>query len=116
MSFALTTQQMFDGTKDVTRRAGWVDLQVGQQVQAVKKVMGLKKGEPIEPLGVIEVVSIRREPLNAIDTADVSREGFPGQTPAEFVAMFCRHMGGEPDQLVTRIEFRKVSPPMPAKL
>jgi len=108
MSFALTTKQLLDGTKTVTRRTGWVNLKVGQRVRAVKKCMGLKKGEQMEPLGVIEIKDVRREPLNCITAVDVVREGFPNLTPAGFVQMFCKHMGGDANQVLTRIEFVKV--------
>jgi hypothetical protein len=53
-------------------------------------------------------VSVRREPLNAITGDDCRREGFPHMTPAGFAAMFCEHMGGDEDQEVGRIEFKRV--------
>ena len=108
MSFALTTRQFLDGSKTVTRRLGWLTLKPGERIRAVEKAMGLKKGEHPRVLGVIEVVSVRRERLDAIEDADCAREGFPGMTAEGFVEMFCRHMGCLPDALVTRIEFRKV--------
>jgi len=110
ISFALTTRQFLDGTKDVTRRLGWKTLKAGDRLRAVEKAMGLKKGEHPVVLGVIEVVSVRREPLMTITTDDVVREGFPGLRPYEFVKMFMAHMGCRPDDDVTRIEFRKVQP------
>ncbi len=48
MSFMLTTQQMQDRTKDVTRRVGWWFLKPGDVIMAVEKGMGLKKGEKIK--------------------------------------------------------------------
>lgn len=108
MSFALTPDQVVDGSKDVTRRNGWLFLKVGERVQGVLKGMGRKPGEPLVKLCVIEVLSIRREPLDAITPDDVRREGFPGKTPAEFVTMYCKAMGGAPSQEITRIEFRRV--------
>lgn len=44
MSFALTEQQLMDGTKTVTRRVGWANLKPGDRLTAVRKAMGLKKG------------------------------------------------------------------------
>lgn len=108
MSFALTRDQLVDRSKTVTRRLGWERLRPGELVRAVVKAMGLRKGERVEVLGVIRVISVRREPLSAIDRADVVREGFPAMSPAEFVAMFRSHMGCEADRLVTRIEFELV--------
>ena len=107
ISFALTKAQFLNGTKDVTRRLGWATLGPGDTLRAVEKGMGLKKGEHPVVLGVIEVVSVRRERLHEIAADDVRREGFPDMTPEEFVAMFCKHMGCANDAVVTRIEFRK---------
>ena len=45
MSFMLTTNQIIDETKDVTRRNGWENLKPGDRLRAVEKAMGLKKGE-----------------------------------------------------------------------
>lgn len=64
MSFALTAEQIIQGTKTVTRRLGWLNLQPGDMIQPVNKCMGLKKGEkPIPLRGPLRVVSVRREPL-----------------------------------------------------
>ena len=109
ISFALTKAQFLDGTKDVTRRLGWATLKPGDRLRAVEKAMGLRKGEHPVVLGVIEVVSVRREPLFAIHDEDVPREGFPSMTGDEFVAMFVKHMKCCPETTVTRIEFRKVT-------
>jgi hypothetical protein len=108
MSFHLTEQQFVDGTKDVTRRVGWSQLKPGARLRAVRKAMGLRKGEKQHVLGHIEVLSVRREPLCLIDQEDCRREGFPDMTPAEFVEMFCQANPCEPTQVITRIEFRKV--------
>lgn len=109
ISFALTKRQFKDGSKDVTRRLGWLNLKPGQRLRAVYKAMGLKKGEHPEELGVIEVVSVRREPLGFIDLDDCRREGFPNLDPLGFVLMFCEHMDCTPVTIVTRIEFRRVA-------
>lgn len=107
MSFSLTTPQMLAGTKTVTRRLGWATLQPGTMLQAVEKSQGLRKGEKVRRLGVIRVTDVRREPLHAIDDDDVWREGF--NMPAhEFVEMFCKHNGGDRNQVVTRIEFEHI--------
>lgn len=108
MSFSLTTRQLLDGSKTVTRRLGWLFLKPGDRLQAVEKAMGLKKGEHPRVLGVIEVVSVRREVLCDITPEDVVREGFHGMTAPAFVRMFVQHMGCNFTSTVTRIEFRKV--------
>lgn len=113
ISFALTTQQVEDQTKDVTRRMGWLALKVGALLQPVKKCMGLRPGEKITPIGPpIVIQHICREPLQRM-TEDLEygrreclREGFPDLTPAQFVAMFCAtHKGCTPQTVITRIEF-----------
>lgn len=119
ISFALTTQQIRDRTKTVTRRTGWADLKPGTLLRAVVKGMGLKKGERQEALAVIRVENVCREPLNFI-TADldygfseIAKEGFADHPslgwPSVWVEMFCRsHKGCTPESVVTRIEFRYV--------
>lgn len=110
ISFALTTPQFLDGTKDVTRRKGWEFLRPGDVLCAVKKGMGLRKGEKIKRLGYIEVISATREPLEAITKEDVRREGFPDWTRRRFINFFCKsHRGCTPATVITRIEFRKTA-------
>lgn len=109
ISFALTTPQFLDGSKDVTRRLGWRNLKSGDSLMACEKCMGLGKGGTPVRLGEIRVVSVRREPLDAIDQTDVIREGFPEMSPAEFVAMFRSHMRCEASTVVTRIEFERAT-------
>lgn len=106
MSFALTLPQMRAGTKTVTRRRGWDFLKPGDRVLAVDKVMGFRLGERAEVLGEIEVISVRREHLYRITDEEVAREGFPGMSPEEFVALFCQAMECRASDTVTRIEFR----------
>lgn len=110
MSFFLTTKQFIDGTKDVTRRRGWVNLKPGDRFMAVVKGQGLKPGEKIQRLGECECVSNTRESLPQIvhHKNDCAREGFPELLPFQFVEMFCKHMGGGMYQEVSRIEFKKI--------
>jgi hypothetical protein len=109
ISFWLTQSQFLDGTKDVTRRLGWANLQPGTKLQAVHKSQGRRKGEPAIKLGVIEVVSVRRERLDAITDDDCRREGFPQMGKWQFIELFCQHNKGCcPSTVVTRIEFRRV--------
>lgn len=110
ISFALTTEQFVARTKDVTRRLGWTFLKPGDVLCGCVKCMGLKPGEAIERLGMIRVVSVRRESLSSMwlepyGAMEAAREGFPGMSGADFVNMFCDHMGGDQSQEVTRIEF-----------
>lgn len=124
ISFHLTTAQIRQSienvraglkpVKDVTRRLGWKDAKVGDRLQACVKCQGLKPGERLEKLCVIEVTSVKQEPLLRLiqfkryGFTEVRREGFSGLSTREFVAMFCKHMGCERNQTVTRLEFSYV--------
>ena len=108
MSFALTTEQFRNRTKTVTRRFGWAFIKPGDVVCGVEKAMGLKKGEKIKRLGLIRIVSVRTEPLNAITRDDVTREGFPEWDPEHFIYMICSHYGCARESLINRIEFEYV--------
>ncbi|MCQ8118493.1 MULTISPECIES: hypothetical protein [Methylomonas] len=102
----MTTQQVANQTKTVTRRFGWWFLNPGDVVQPVEKAMGLKKGEKARKIGgQIRIVSIRREPLSAIDKADCIREGFPDYEPKDFTAMLQRRYNCGAHDEVNRIEF-----------
>jgi len=109
MSFFMTTDQVRNKTKTVTRRFGWLKVKPGNLIQPVVKGMGLKLGEKVENIGgPIRVVSVRREPLCNIDKADCIREGFPDKTPDQFIHMLVWHYQcGRTDE-VTRIEFEYV--------
>jgi hypothetical protein len=116
MSFALTTGAVRARTKTVTRRLGWKFAKAGDRILAVDKL----RTKNAQKLGVIEIVDVRREPLDAITYADVARErvNLPdcskhGPEVAAncvycFIGMFCRSMKCEPETIVTRIEFRYV--------
>lgn len=119
MSFSLTTPQMYatlHGTpgdpKSVSRRWGtWLNLKPGDIVEAVEKAMGLRKGDKIVRIGLIEITETRLEPLrrmlddHAYGQAEVVKEGFPHLTPEQFVEMLCRHGGKTPDDEINRIAF-----------
>ncbi len=105
ISFALTTKQFRDRTKDVTRRLKWLNLKAGEILNACEKCQGLKPGEQIVKLGQIRVKSVRREALHDCTDAEAVREGFPDLTGEEFIEMFCDHMKCDPSTVVTRIEF-----------
>lgn len=115
ISFALTTDQIRNRTKTVTRRLGWKNLKRGQILNACVKCMGLKPGEQIERLGQIRVVSVRQEPLTTLvldmkyGKSEAELEGFPEMTGLEFAAMFAGNMKVKDLQdCVTRIEFEYV--------
>jgi hypothetical protein len=113
ISFSLTTPQIRRRVKTVTRRTGWKTLRPGARLQAVEQAMGLRKGQTVTRLAVIEVTEVSHEPLRrmvdepAYGRTECVAEGFPHLTPAEFVAMFCAsHKGCTPDTVITRIGFR----------
>lgn len=105
--------------KDVTRRQGWKNLKVGERLQVCEKCQGLKRGESLVRICVIEVVSVRRERLDLMNTdldygfKECAREGFSEDVrymwPFQFVQMFCdTHSGCTPETEITRIEFKYV--------
>jgi len=108
MSFAMTTEQVRDKAKTVTRRFGWWDLKPGDIVCAVEKGMGLKKGEKVKRLGLIRIVSVRTERLNAITQEDCVKEGFPCMSSNEFIKFMVGHYNCGYTDMVNRIEFEYV--------
>lgn len=108
MSFFMTTQQIIDETKTVTRRFGWWFLKPGDRVQACEKCQGLRKGEKINRLKVIEIVSTWAEKLYEINQSDCIREGFPDMKPWQFVSMLAKHYHCAISTPVNRIEFKYI--------
>jgi hypothetical protein len=102
----MTTPQVRARSKTVTRRMGWLGARPGQRLTGVEKAMGLKKGQRQVVLCEIEIVSVRRERVDAITADDVAREGFPDWTAAQFVAFFCDGHRCKPSDVCTRIEYR----------
>ncbi|MCG2758957.1 MAG: hypothetical protein L6263_11055 [Desulfobacteraceae bacterium] len=91
MSFMLTTDQVRNKTKTVTRRTGWSFLKSGDIVNAVEKGMGLKKGEKVKRICQIRIKSIYSEALFRITKEECIKEGFPEMLPDDFIDMFCHH-------------------------
>ena len=88
MSFAMTTEQVRNQTKTVTRRFGWWFLKPGDVVQPVEKGMGLKKGEKVKKIGPpIRIVRVRREMVGYVTKAECVLEGFPKMTRGEFIRL-----------------------------
>ena len=113
MSFQRTTEQMLARTKTVTRRLGWRDLAKGTLVQAVEQARGLPKGAKVRKLGLIRIVSVRREPLSRLGRPrygklEAQKEGFPDLSGREFAARFVANTGCTNRTVVTRIEFEHV--------
>lgn len=110
----LTTVQVRNKSKIVTRRLGWKNVKPGERLQAVVKCQGLKPGEKVQKLCVIEVISVKREPLirmiqwKRYGFSETKNEGFPNLSPKEFVAMFCHEMKCDRGEIITRIEFKYV--------
>ncbi len=108
MSFMLTTEQIKNKSKTVTRRIGWRFLKPGDILNACEKCQGLKKGERINKLCQIRVISVDKVALHEISHADCFREGFPNMHPSEFVSMFRKEMKCGLATNVNRIEFEYV--------
>lgn len=123
ISFALTTAQFRARSKSVTRRRGWWDAKVGDQLMAVEKSRGLPKGAKAVQLGLIELVDVRDEALIRLvlepeyGAREVELEGFPGRDPADFVRWFAESHGAPlyragdllsvyTNFMVRRLEFR----------
>lgn len=109
ISCFLTTQQVRDRTKTVTRRLGWGNAKPGELLRVVVKSQGLKPGEKIEPLAIVELVSVRRVLLWDITDEECRLEGFPDFTPTQFIQMFSEHMGIQQDDhefFVNRLEWK----------
>lgn len=114
MSFSLTTQQIRQRTKFVTRRLGWKNLKPGELFRAVEKAQGLRKGEHVQSLGILRCDSNYQEQLHRMTEninygeCEVVLEGFPDTTPEKFVNMFCDHNGIQPSLSIQRIQFSYV--------
>jgi hypothetical protein len=106
MAFTMTIDAFKNRKKTVTRRKGWAFLKPGDEVNAVEKMVGRRKGEKVVSLGRIEVLSVRREPLSLITQDEVVKEGFPDCTPAQFIRMLVNQQDMKPNALVTRIEYK----------
>lgn len=113
MSVAFTEDAVRNRTKTVTRRKGWLFVKPGDRLTLCRKVMGRKPDEPLVRLAEVEVIDVRRQPLDylinqrAYGAAEMSREGFPGMDPAVFVRQyFVEAQGLRRTAWVTRIEWR----------
>ena len=127
MSVALTEEAVRRRMKTETRRLGWTNLEPGTVLELCRKVMGRKRGEPLERICLVRVTGVRREPLRRITDTGVDREGFgpwegsdgldwwpPGTVPPaevhgpaaeRFVEFFCEAMRATPETVVTVIEW-----------
>lgn len=115
ISFAMTKEQFRDRSKDVTRRLGWWDAEVGWQLMGCEKCQGLGPGGKIVRMGAIVLVDARRERLDRMLTdrtygvVEVCREGFPMMTPLEFVQFFIQgHKGATMNSVIMRLEFKHI--------
>jgi Transposase, Mutator family len=73
----------------------------GMRLTLCPKVMGRRRRdglvEPLVRLAEVEVVSVGREPLALFSSADVTREGFPGWDPDQFIRFFCQPIHRQPE-------------------
>jgi len=108
MSFMLTTEQIKNRTKTVTRRLGWWFLKPGDILNACEKCQGLKKGERINKLCQIRVVHTRKVLLCNMEPLDYIKEGFSHLDSESFIQMFMHEMKCGRTEEVNRIEFRYI--------
>ena len=102
----------------VTRRAvgTWGDLKSGEELLAIEKGQGLRKGEHQVVIGRIRVKSVGLERLGMMldppygyGWVEVTLEGFPDYEPARFIQMFLRmHPAATVETEVRRIEFEHI--------
>lgn len=118
MSFSMTTEQARAKSKTVTRRLGWHKLKPGTRLWQCVKAMGLKPGEKVERIWLIEVVDVRPEPLQRMiddrpyGLQETTKEGFPVghalHEPVDFVDFLCDKYLVKPQTEFRRIEFSYV--------
>lgn len=96
MAFSATKEQIRAGTKTVTRRLGWSDLESGEEFCAIEKGQGLKKGEKIVRMAVLRCIYNTPDTLAALEerpaygNSEAAKEGFPQMDGPAFLAFFCR--------------------------
>ena len=120
MSFQITVEQARAKTKDVTRRQHWDNLKPSDLIQQIVKGQGLKKGERVQKIHVIRILSVQREPVDDIvlrwyrdGKFEAAREGFPQWVGQEwrFVDMYCAANKCRSSDYCNRIEFEYVEAP-----
>jgi len=104
----LTTVQIKNKSKTVTRRLGWWFLNPGDIINACEKCQGLKKGEKIKKLCQIRIVHTRKVLLCNMEPLDYVKEGFPQLDNDEFIKMFMKEMKCDYTAFVNRIAFEYV--------
>jgi hypothetical protein len=87
MSCSLTISAVRSRQKTVTRRHidTWRHLAEGERLTLIEKGMGLPKGARQVVIAEVEVVSVTDEIIGMVDADEVTREGFEGMTPLEFI-------------------------------
>lgn len=120
MSVAHTTEQVVARTKTETRRLGWWTdrngrrlLHPGDLLVLCRKVMGRRPGEPLDRLALVEVLAVRREPLDTITDEEVAAEGFPAWDSDTFIEFYCDTFGIAPWDDVTVIRWRYLDVELP---
>lgn len=109
MSFSTTVDQIRKETKTVTRRLGWKFLKPGDEIMAVVKCLGLRKGDKIEKIRPLSIVNVNRQVLYLnISEEEVIKEGFPDMSSLDFVKMFCKINKCDEFVELTRIEFKYI--------
>lgn len=115
MSVAFTEAAVRNRTKTVTRRKGWLFAKPGDRVTLCRKVMGRRKGEPLERIVDVEIVSVTRQQLGLVRApGELTKEGFPEleqwpgpfQGAQRFIERYFEPQGLGWGDEVTRIEWR----------
>jgi hypothetical protein len=115
VSFAWTTKAFMEDRKTVTRRM-WHPgkFQIGQLLMAIEKGQGIRAGERVRRLDVIEVVGLVEERVDAIPASDLALEGGMWRDTEDFITMFCSGNGCNRGATCIRMEFRRLRVPAEA--
>lgn len=118
MPFSWSESALHARRQRITRRLGWADLQVGEELEAFNP-----DGDPLRSIAILRVRNVRREPIGRLleardyGFAECAQEGFANhpelQWPSEFVAWFCEQYGCTQGTEVTRIEFEYATSAQP---
>ena len=100
---AIAQSSVLNRTKTVTRRMCAYPPKVNEIVNLTNK----PRGPGVHVLRIVCVKDVRMERLSEMDPGDLSKEGFPNMSLAEFQGEFRKLHGvtGEHDLTVYRIEF-----------
>lgn len=110
ISFSLTTEQVRAGTKTSTLRRGWAFAKPGDRYMGCEKCQGIKKGQKIVKIRVIEVVSNTpwTGSMAACTPELVKSEGFAGMSGEAFWLFLRDDLRVYKGEVLNRLMFKYV--------